>query len=143
MTVFDCLVLVPLSFAAWEDYRRRIIPNWTVNLILFCSVCKLVNYPSLLPNALLGFLAIGGLLLTAAVAMEGIGGGDVKLCTALGLLSGFDLGWVILLLSLSMLLVFGLLRDAKALPFAPFVWLAYLLVLPIFLNQGVVIDVSV
>lgn len=132
MTVFDYLALIPLTFAAVQDYRRRIIPDWTVGLVFLCAVLKLVIFPDNRLDALLSCLFFGTVTLILG------SGGDGKLCAALGLLLGFADCLGVLILSLSGLIAYGLTQNAKSCPFAPYVLVAYLslLILPTLLLRS-------
>ena len=70
-----------LSLAAVMDMRTRTIPDWLVVLVALTSML-----PPGQPN-LLGGLA-GLPLLLAGITIGGIGGGDVKLMGACGLVLG-------------------------------------------------------
>ena len=70
-----------LSLAAVMDMRTRTIPDWLVVLVALTSML-----PPGQPN-LLGVLA-GLPLLLAGITIGGIGGGDVKLMGACGLVLG-------------------------------------------------------
>ena len=70
-----------LSLAAVMDIRTRTIPDWLVVLVALTSVL-----PPGTPN-FLGVLA-GLPLLLAGITIGGIGGGDVKLMGACGLILG-------------------------------------------------------
>jgi prepilin peptidase CpaA len=89
MTIYDCLVLFPLfallSWAAVHDWRTRRIPN-LLNLILLLTglgVSAAGMWRVGLGSAALGMLA--GFVLTLPLFLLGaVGGGDVKMLTALG-----------------------------------------------------------
>ena len=136
MSLCDMLAFLPLSYAAVMDSRHRLIPDWSVCCIGLCALWKLYISPSNWSDCLVGGIGLGFLLLIASVTMDGIGGADVKLCAALGLLLGLSEMFTVLFLALILLVAVGTLRRAKSLPFAPFLWSAFLLVkvLPEFLS---------
>lgn len=120
------LLLPPLALAALLDGKSRTIPNWCCILTALCALNLL---PGRVLPALLGALGLGGLLLLPALRTDGIGGGDIKLSAALGLATGLVLGLEVLLLAFSLLCLIGWIFRAKSLPFAPFLFTAYLLTL--------------
>jgi len=123
MTVYDLLALIPLSCAAYQDKKQRIIPDWTCALIAFCALLKLLDDSSARWLQMVGSgVAIGLLLLVSNAA----GGGDIKLCAALGFLLGFSEVLFILILALVFLVLCRMLRRQQSLPFAPFLWIAFI-----------------
>lgn len=77
--------LVLLAVAAWHDVRTREIPDW-ISLVLvtwavLAELCGLVAADWL---GLAGGLALGFALTAPLFWLGGLGGGDVKLVTALG-----------------------------------------------------------
>lgn len=126
-----CLMgAVPLLAAAWADWRTRTIPDASVFLIAACGVMNMAvnGFPPL--RALAGLLLLGApLLLYGLLLPTGIGGGDIKLCAALGLLLGPLAGGVMLVLALLLTALYGLCRGAGAVPFAPFLLPAYAVIL--------------
>lgn len=120
------LLLLPLAIAAAFDLRRRAIPDWCC---LLTALAALPILPGRLLPALAGALGLALLLLLPALRTDGIGGGDIKLCAALGLSTGLCVGLEVLLLALALLLLFGALLRARSLPFAPFLFLASLFIL--------------
>ena len=85
-----------LSLAAVMDIRTRTIPDWLVVLVALTSVL-----PPGTPN-FLGVLA-GLPLLLAGITIGGIGGGDVKLMGACGLILGASQALTGLFLALCLL----------------------------------------
>lgn len=80
--------LVPvLIIAAWTDLRSRRIPNWlTFAAAVWALAVGFVLLPSGVPGQALAALAAGGFMLIFAVIYpKGLGMGDVKLVTAMGL----------------------------------------------------------
>lgn len=130
--LFFCLLLVA---SVW-DIRKRIIPD---------SICLLIALTGLIdfsPVNLLGVLAALPLLIAALYKPEGIGGGDIKLAAAAGIVLGFWGCTAGLLLGLTASLFFYLTNQLirrlrklaprkasqAALPMAPFLSLGFLAV---------------
>ena len=118
--VFFALLLCAASVF---DLRRRIIPD-TLNLAIAASALLCFS-----PVRLWGlFIALPFLL--AAVLWGGIGGGDIKLMAACGLVLGLPKGLLTAMTGLSLLLIYvGIYRIVcrvqrreakKAFPLAPF-----------------------
>lgn len=129
MGIGGFLCFFPLSFAALWDFRHRIIPDWTVFLIFSCAVLNIALGQAALLPCVFGMTAVGVPLWLAAAGGNGIGGGDVKLCAALGALLGLEKALLLLMLALLGLTVSGKLRKKKRLPFAPYVWGAFYILL--------------
>lgn len=108
---------------AWTDGMTHRIPNRTVLLLTLCGFASNgIGY------ALLGGLVIGvPCLLLAMRFSKEIGGGDVKLCTALGVVLGAADGLLVICGGLIFLSLYGILTHAqgKQIPFAPFLFFAY------------------
>lgn len=122
--LFSCLLLA----ASLWDVRKRVIPD------TICAAIALAGLLTFTPGKLAGILLGLPLLIAALVKEGGMGGGDVKLAAASGLVLGLPAGCAGLVLGLSAVLVWhfaarGLRRlrgrpvppvDAAALPLAPF-----------------------
>ncbi len=122
---------VILGFTALQDAEEHKISNYSIALLLLCGVANIVRYGGWL-DALAGLAICGGpiLAISLLVRSDGIGGGDVKLCGALGFFLGLWRGSMVILLALVFLSVYGLAHRKKKnqlLPFAPFVFPAYLI----------------
>lgn len=123
-----------LSLAAVSDMRSRVIPDWMPCMIAAAS---------LLPP---GQVCAAGMaaclpLLAAGITAGGIGGGDIKLTAACGLVLGFQRTFMGLFLALCLLLVWhGICRAAgkirkkgiktgkgHAYPLVPFLWMGMLI----------------
>jgi len=98
------LFLVLLSLAAVSDIRKRIIPDWMPFLIAGVS---LIPPESVYLTGL--FVALP--LLIAGITVGGIGGGDIKLTGACGLVLGVERTLAGLLMALSFLLLFHAARQ--------------------------------
>lgn len=125
MHICDALAVLSLSYAAYTDGKIRRIPDATVLLISACAAAKaLLNRAPPWP-ALLGGAVVGAAMLFTG--LDGIGGGDIKLITALGVLYGFpDAVTVVVLATLGMV-AFGHIKRKQAMPFAPFLLAAVIL----------------
>ena len=124
-----------LAASVW-DLRKRIIPD---------SICLLIALTGLIdfsPVNLLGVLAALPLLIAALCKPGGIGGGDIKLTAAAGMVLGFGGCTAGLLLGLTASLFFYLINQLirrlrrlepqkasqASLPMAPFLSLGFLAV---------------
>lgn len=112
-----------LCTASITDLTKRIVPNW------ICLGIAGVSIIGFTPVKLLGiFIALTFLL--AAVFFGGMGGGDIKLMAACGLVLGLPKGLLAAMAGLSLLLIYVAIywivcrvqrREAKkAFPLAPF-----------------------
>lgn len=98
------LFFVILSLAAVSDIRKRIIPDWMP--IFIAGVSLIPPEPVYLAGL---FVALP--LLFAGITVGGIGGGDIKLTGACGLVLGFERTLAGLLMALSLLLLFHAARQ--------------------------------
>jgi prepilin peptidase CpaA len=83
ITLWPIVALV--AVATFTDLRSRRIPNWLVLPFLAAGIAVSTWFLgwSGLAQSLLG-MALGGLLFGILAVMGGMGGGDVKLCAAVG-----------------------------------------------------------
>jgi leader peptidase (prepilin peptidase)/N-methyltransferase len=112
-----------LLTASVYDLKTRMIPDW-LNLLIALTALLVFE-----PENLCGILT-GLPFLIAAVFCGGMGGGDIKLMAAVGLVLGLPGGIMATILGLSAVLcfygaarIFGYLRKkqaSKCLPLAPF-----------------------
>ncbi|WP_333870589.1 prepilin peptidase [Desulforamulus putei] len=123
------LLFCALLTASLIDFDHRIIPD-EINLFLILTGLLLQGLQSFdaLVSGIIGGLMGGGLLLVIAVLSRGgLGGGDIKLVTGIGVF----LGWKLLLVSLFVSFILGSLvgiawvlfknKGLKtAVPFGPF-----------------------
>lgn len=122
--LFCCLLL---AASVW-DLRKRIVPD-TLCVLIFC-----LGLRTLTPDKLSGVLLALPLLIAALVKEGGMGGGDIKLTAAAGFVLGLPTGIVGLILGLTAVLGFYLIRrgirkrkkteapaaEERVLPLAPF-----------------------
>jgi len=117
------IFIVLLLTASLIDVRKRIIPD------AICMAIALTGFICFTPVKLLGCLSAVPLLL-AALIWNGMGGGDIKLMAAAGLVLGFQKSMAAMIMGLTGMLAFHAIcfivqklrgRDApKAYPLAPF-----------------------
>lgn len=93
------LFFLVLSLAAVSDIRKRMIPDWMP--LLIAGVSLLPPEPVYLTGLLVALP-----LLIAGITVGGIGGGDIKLTGACGLVLGFERTLSGLLMALMFLLLF-------------------------------------
>ena len=118
----EALILVILLACATQDARTRTVPN---GFPLAIAACCLIPPVSVWPGGILAALP----LFLAAVISGGVGGGDVKVMAALGLVFGPYRAFLILTLALIGLLVWNALmrllrREERSWPFVPFLFAA-------------------
>lgn len=112
-----------LCLASAFDFKKRIVPDW-INLSF--AATALLNFD--MQN--LGGIFIALPFLLAAIFCGGMGGGDIKLMAACGLVLGLPKGLLAAMVGLSLLLIYVAVyriickvqsREAqKAFPLAPF-----------------------
>lgn len=117
--------------AAIQDFRSHLISNWFSLIIMILGL--FVNGPISLLKAMIMLLF---LLIACAVEEKifkgrSMGGGDVKLCSALAMAIGLGASFCILLTALLGLIVLGCTSYSKrsniALPLAPFLFVSYII----------------
>jgi leader peptidase (prepilin peptidase)/N-methyltransferase len=125
-------LVTALLVAAFIDIDTQEIPNGVTVFILIVAVlwnayAVFDGYGVLLQNVIGFFTASGILLVLSIISRGGVGGGDIKLTAACGLL----LGWKNMLLTLAAASILGVLvmvpvflvkrmRRGTPVPFGPF-----------------------
>lgn len=121
---------IVLSVAAWQDTTDHTVSNYSVALLFACGIATALQHGSWL-SAIAGMTVCGlPVLIVSLLVRHGhVGGGDVKLCGALGFFLGPWGGSIVILAALIFLSVFGLVRhkERQPIPFAPFIFWAYLI----------------
>jgi leader peptidase (prepilin peptidase) / N-methyltransferase len=132
VVVAALLCVMPVITAI--DVERRIIPNKLMYPALVAApvyllIARLAGAPIDLNRAVIGFAAYGGILFVVAAVSRGMGMGDVKLASLIGLVLGaLSLGQVAVAAGAAIVLgalgaVVALARGAGrkgAIPFGPF-----------------------
>ena len=138
------LVLFCVFSCAFIDFRRHIIPNKLVLLLLSGGVLLLICdfifryeiFMRILVSSLLGFgFFVVFLTIVSIVSKRALGFGDVKIVSGIGLVMGFSTTYSILLYSLILcavcsvyLLVIKKKGKKHAIPFGPFVLIGFLII---------------
>lgn len=122
--------LIALLIAAWADWKWRIIPDWLTYPSMV--VALLYHYiHNQLGNSVFGGLFVFLMLMVLALFVpNGIGGGDMKLLTFLGFALGFPLVNGVILLAFLSGLIFSKVMKQVHIPFAPFIALSFVILLP-------------
>ena len=124
------LFLSLLSAASIMDMRKRIVPN------SICIAIALIGLICFSPIKLFGIMSAMPFLF-AGLYSGGIGGGDIKLTAATGLVMGFKGAIAGIVLGISAMLIFHVLHkifrkplevETKAYPLAPFLSLGFLFI---------------
>ncbi|NLC77001.1 MAG: prepilin peptidase [Clostridia bacterium] len=134
LILFSLLVII-----AFIDIDRQIIPNQLVLTVLVWAIGWQIFWPELSwRESLLGSLLGGGILLAVAlISQGGMGGGDIKLMFAAGLVLGSAATLLALFLAFvsgalggGILLATGRKQRKEPIPFGPFlafgIWVALL-----------------
>jgi|GEM_PF-6133014 len=79
----SALILIPLAYAAWIDHKQRIIPDASWIAIIILRIVLGVHLEHIIWGGVI-FL----LLYLWAIFVPGMGGGDVKLLSAMALFLG-------------------------------------------------------
>lgn len=128
------LFVILLIAATVFDLNRRIIPDF------LCCLIFMTGLLTFTPAKLLGILLALPLLAAALIKEGGMGGGDIKLTAACGFVLGFPIGCAGLMIGLSSVLVWYLVRNGickwkqvaiqapeiQTLPLAPFLSLGFI-----------------
>ena len=132
-----------LFLIAWKDWKEKVILNRHLKILiasrLFLLVCEWLVYPeygfTILLSTLMGFV-IGGAVfgICYLISRGGMGAGDVKLISVLGLYLGGSVimpAMILIVGSSAVFNIFNLIRkktDLKSeVPFGPFVLLGSIL----------------
>lgn len=108
--------------ATISDLKTLEIPNRIPGFLLLIGAIKIVLKPDTLLQAVIGLVGIGLLLLLPDLIVEGIGGGDIKLCAAAAFVIGFERSLIALILSFIPAILYGLLvrKGRGGFALAPF-----------------------
>ena len=121
-------VLLLLFFLSVIDIRKRIVPHWGIFALLLYALLVRENYSLSLAYGAYTFLALTSIYF---ITNGGIGGGDVKLMTALAFYLGnsfpFYLGYLAIFSGAGFLIGFMWHKRFKySLPLVPFLFVSML-----------------
>lgn len=105
LSVMYCLLISALLVLSVIDFRTNTIP-FGINIVIFViGLIRLVMDYSHFTNYLIGFVSVSGFLYLIYLITKGrgMGGGDIKLMAAAGLV----LGWQLIILSLFLGCIYG------------------------------------
>lgn len=117
---------IPILWAAITDFRKRIIPDWTwIAIVLFGGISAfLLPYPTL-PQRIVGFLLPSICLFILAIKYGGVGGGDIKLTSAMGFCFGLNGLAAILFFALLPAYIYAKATRQKSVPLAVFLCIGF------------------
>lgn len=117
-------ILIILSIAALHDGLKHQIPDWlSLSLVLIALLTRGIEaFPE-------GIILLILLLLLVQFTHSSLGGGDIKLCSALGMSTGIYTSLFALILALLLLILWAAVWHKKsAIPVAPFLLIAYIVI---------------
>jgi len=141
--LFYCTIVSFLIVISFIDYYYQIIPDILIVIILVWAVLYntillfVYEVPFNLLDSIFGLL-FGGILflIIALISKGGMGGGDIKLISVLGFILGFKkvilnifLSFMIGAISSIFLLIFKIKGIGDAIPFGPFINIAFTITL--------------
>lgn len=137
LRVIDMVLLfcaVPILWAAITDFRKRIIPDWTwIAIVLFGGISAfLLPHPTLLQR-IVGFLLPGVCLFILALKYGGVGGGDIKLTSAIGFCFGLYGLAAILFFALPPAYIYAKATRQKSVPLAVFLCIGFFVYMGVFI----------
>lgn len=125
--IINAITTAVLLVAAVIDYRKGEIPDWlTLPCCFGLGVYRLHQWE---PRYIIGAVYVSMALTILAFIFGGIGGGDLKLLTFLGLSIGFPaIGWLVFFAFL-LAMVYCKLKRKKEIRMGPIILLAYLAII--------------
>lgn len=136
MTLFSSLSGVTLLVffgllvtAAVVDAKTKRIPPW-IPISIFILAPFMPDFS--LKSGIFGFLLLGGILLLSDIILpKAFGGGDIKLCAAVGFALGFYPGGfgllIALILSMPACLFLQITKRKKFMAFGPYLAIGFIL----------------
>ncbi len=119
---------IPMVWAAITDFKKRIIPDWTWITILLIGGVSAFFFKTpylLLFDRIAGFLLPAASLLIIAIKYGGVGGGDIKLVSALGFCFGIYGLMAILLFAVIPACIYSVVTKQRNVPLAVFLCAGY------------------
>jgi|Wag4MinimDraft_1082647.scaffolds.fasta_scaffold00541_4 leader peptidase (prepilin peptidase)/N-methyltransferase len=112
--LWDLPVILLTGYAAWTDYQRQEIDNWVPLLVLVYGVIiNIFLFPLRFKESIIYMLVVFAILFTIYIATKGgLGGGDVKLLTALAFFYG-NISIAVLLIAGITAFVYAFVKGIK------------------------------
>ena len=139
ITAFYCCLFIVLLVIDLEHgliLNRIVYPAMAVALLINVFLSQSEIVPGITQSATGGGIGLGLFLLIVLISKGGMGWGDVKMAALIGLVTGFPLVFVALLLAVvvgglvaGILLLLKIKRRKEAIPFGPFLSLATIVTL--------------
>lgn len=131
---YSCLFIV----LALIDLEHKLILNRIVypSIVVVLIIDALLPQPGIIKGVIGGAIGFGLLLILAIVSRGGMGWGDVKMAALIGLVTGFPLVFIALLIGIilgglvaGILLLLKIKKRKESIPFGPFLSLSTMLTL--------------
>jgi len=139
ITAFYCclfLVIMVIDLEHGIVPNKIVYPSMAVALVLSALLSQTMTVPGIVQAAIGGGIGLVLFLLIVLISKGGMGWGDVKLAALIGLVIGFPLVFVALLLAVILgglvavtLLLFKLKKRKEGIPFAPYLSLGAMITL--------------
>lgn len=131
---------LPLIWAAIMDYRKRIIPDWAWIALLLIGGASAFLLPYPAPaQRIAGFLLPGTCLFLLAMKYGGVGGGDIKLTTAMGFCFGLHGLAAILFFALLPACIYAKATRQRSVPLAVFLCIGFFVYAGIVFTHGLLV----
>ena len=133
-------LFIILLIATLIDYNTLLIPNDVIIVgIILGSLIIWINPMVTVKEGLIGFFALGiGMAFISFISKENIGYGDAKLISIIGLILGWQIGLITILVAFTLsaivglfLLTFKIKGRKEMLPFAPFLLISFIVLITI------------
>lgn len=124
-------VIAMLGYASYTDLKERIVPNKVVLILLLYSFFIIEDYKQ---SIVMGLFVLMVQLAMAVITNGGIGGGDIKLVSAMAFIMGYDMALMALPLALMMIIttIYCIITKKGikySVPFIPYVFISYIMML--------------
>ena len=112
--IFSISVFALTAYAAWTDYKRKEIDNWIPAVILtYGIILNVFIYPTKFAESFIYTLTVFVILFVIYIITAGkLGGGDIKLLTALAFFFGSSIMFLLFTSGL-VAVVYGTLKGIK------------------------------
>lgn len=121
-------VIMILSYLSYTDLKKREVPDFAVLALFIYSLFTCTSFKESILMAVLVFIL---LLIPSLITEGGIGGGDIKLLTALAFFMGKDFSILAfpMFILLAASLIYGLIKGKGlnySVPLVPYIFASYL-----------------